>query len=100
MALAGLVSVLSLTQPGCATVDRSPAWVMSQHAQDFQSGEPGPKNLWDQVVASVNSRDYAKALSVLEQMRSGGELTPGQKVAVNQTEAAVKKQMAATNQPR
>jgi hypothetical protein len=73
--------------------NQNPATVMSAYADDFNSGSPEAKNLWDQVVASVNSGDYATALSTLEQLQTDDGLPPRQKQAVQETEAAVKKQM-------
>jgi hypothetical protein len=101
-ALTALLFVMAivLLPTGCTTVRQNPAAIMAQHAEDFQTGAPGPKNLWDQVVASVNSNDYSTALSTLEQMKEGGELTPGQMEAVKQTEAALKQQMGAPGTPR
>jgi hypothetical protein len=66
---------------------------MSAYADDFNSGSPGAKNLWDQVVATVNSGDYATALATLEQLQMDEGLLPRQKQAVQETEAAVKKQL-------
>ena len=66
---------------------------MSAYADDFNSGSPGAKNLWDQVVATVNSGDYATALATLEQLQTEDGLLPRQKQAIQETEAAVKKQL-------
>ena len=77
----------------CATVDKNQATVISKYAEDFKSGSPGAKNLWDQVVATVNSGDYAAALATLEQLQANDELAPRQAQAVKEMEAAVKKKM-------
>jgi hypothetical protein len=90
LCFAGL-AVLVIT--ACASVDKNPAVVVSKYAEDFNSGSPGAKNLWDQVVATVNSGDYATALATLEQLQADDELTPRQMQAVKEMEAAVKKKM-------
>ena len=90
LGLAGLAGRLITS---CASVSQSPATVMSTYTDDFNSGSPGAKNLWDQVVATVNSGDYATALATLEQLQSDDSLPPRQKQAVQETEAAVKQQL-------
>jgi len=89
-AFAGLAGLFLI---GCAGVNRNPATVMSAYTGDFNSGSPGAKNLWDQVVATVNSGDYAAALATLEQLQSDDSLLPRQKQAVQETETAVKQQL-------
>ncbi|MFZ0829199.1 MAG: hypothetical protein WAO02_17440 [Verrucomicrobiia bacterium] len=92
-ALFALAGLAGLFLTACASVSRSPATVMSAYSDDFNSGSPGAKNLWDQVVATVNSGDYATALATLDQLQSDDSLLPRQKQAVQETEAAVKQQL-------
>ena len=93
LVLPALIGLAGLFLPACASVSQSPATVMSAYADDFNSGIPGAKNLWDQVVATVNSGDYATALATLEQLQTEDGLLPRQKQAIQETEAAVKQQM-------
>ncbi len=92
LVLLAFIGLAGLFLTACASVSQSPATVMSAYADDFNSGSPGAKNLWDQVVASVNSGDYATALATLEQLQTEDGLLPRQKQAIQETEAAVKKQ--------
>jgi hypothetical protein len=93
LVLLAFIGLAGLFLTACASVSQSPATVMSAYADDFNSGSPGAKNLWDQVVASVNSGDYATALATLEQLQTEDGLLPRQKQAIQETEAAVKKQL-------
>jgi hypothetical protein len=93
LAILGLAGLAGLVITACASVNRSPATVMSAYTDDFNSGSPGAKNLWDQVVATVNSGDYATALVTLEQLQTEDGLLPRQKQAIQEMEAAVKKQL-------
>jgi hypothetical protein len=93
LAILGLAALAGLGLTACASVNRNPATVMSAYADDFNSGSPGAKNLWDQVVATVNSGDYATALATLEQLQTEDGLPPRQKQAIQEAEAAVKKQL-------
>ena len=93
LAILGLAGLAGLLITACVSVNRNPATVMSAYTDDFNSGSPGAKNLWDQVVATVNSGDYATALATLEQLQMDEGLLPRQKQAVQETEAAVKKQL-------
>ena len=93
LAILGFVGLAGLVITACASVNRNPATVMSAYADDFNSGSPGAKNLWDQVVANVNSGDYATALATLEQLQLEDGLLPRQKQAIQEAEAAVKKQL-------
>jgi hypothetical protein len=93
LAILGLAALAGLGLTACASVNRNPATVMSAYADDFNSGSPGAENLWDQVVASVNSGDYATALATLEQLQTEDGLPPRQKQAIQETEAVVKKQL-------
>ncbi len=76
LAILGLAALAGLGLTACASVNRNPATVMSAYADDFNSGSPGAKNLWDQVVATVNSGDYATALATLEQLQTEDGLPP------------------------
>ncbi len=93
LVLLAFIGLAGLFLTACASVSQSPATVMSAYADDFNSGSPGAKNLWDQVVATVNSGDYATALATLEQLQTEDGLLPRQKQAIQETEAAVKKQL-------
>jgi len=99
LVLPALIGLAGLFLPACASVSQSPATVMSAYADDFNSGSPGAKNLWDQVVATVNSSDFATALATLEQLESDDSLLPRQRQAVQETETAVKKQLRASGKP-
>lgn len=92
----GLAGLAGLLLSACASANRSPATVMSAYTDDFNSGSPGAKNLWDQVVATVNSGDYATALATLEQLQTDEGLLPRQKQAIQETETAVKRQLRAS----
>ena len=92
LVLLAFIGLAGLFLTACASVNRTPATVMSAYADDFNSGSPGAKNLWDQAVATVNSGDYATALATLEQLQTEDGLLPRQKQAIQETEAAVKKQ--------
>ena len=99
LVLLAFIGLAGLFLTACASVNRNPAMVMSAYADDFNSGSPGAKNLWDQVVAKVNSDDFATALDTLEQLESDDSLLPRQRQAVQETETAVKKQLRASGKP-
>jgi hypothetical protein len=76
----------------CATHHPTPIAIVERHAGDFNDATPAVKNIWDQVVATVNSSDYSATLSALEALRGEEGLTPAQSQAVTQTERAIKSQ--------
>ena len=99
LVLLAFIGPAGLFLTACASVSPSPATVMSDYADDFNSGSPGAKNLWDQVVAAVNSDDFATALDTLERLQSDDSLLPRQRQAVQETETAVKKQLGTSGKP-
>ena len=88
----GVAVLVVLIATGCAATRQDPKAVAAGHAEDFNSGTTGAKNIWDLVVAAVNADDDAGALAALKQLRDENELTPGQMQAVQQTESAIRGQ--------
>jgi hypothetical protein len=92
LVVCGLVCVAGAWLTACATVTaKNPEAVVAAHADDFNTGTPEAKNIWDAVVAQVNSEDYAAALTTLEQLQGESGLTPQQIRAIQETVAATKK---------
>jgi hypothetical protein len=77
----------------CATSRPDPIATVEAHAADFNEATPAIKNIWDQVVATVNSGDNTAALSALEALGGEPGLTPAQVRAVAHTERAVTTQL-------
>jgi hypothetical protein len=51
LAILGFVGLAGLVITACASVNRNPATVVSAYADDFNSGSPGAKNLWETIAA-------------------------------------------------
>lgn len=65
--------------------------IVAKHADDFNSGSPEAKNIWDGLAAAVNANDSATTLTVLEQLRNAEGLSAGQLQAIAELDAALKK---------
>jgi hypothetical protein len=87
-----LLGFACLLATACATHHPDPIAIVERHAGDFNEATPAVKNIWDQVVATVNSSDHTAALSALEALRNEEGLTPAQSQAVTETERAIKSQ--------
>ena len=69
--------------------------IISAHADDFNSGSPEAKNIWDGLIAAVNSSDHAAEQTALEQLRNVSDLSGNQLAAIRDVAAAVEKQPSA-----
>ena len=73
---------------------KTPKEIVAAHADDFNSGSPEAKNIWDGLVAAVNANDSATTQTVLEQLKNADGLSPNQLTAITELEAALKKTTA------
>lgn len=89
-ALTGLAGLLLTTLPGDAADAARLAAVVAAHADDFNSGSPGAKNIWDGLVADVGAGDFAAVQTALDQLRTADDLSPTQLQAIAQLDAALK----------
>ena len=69
----------------------TPQAIVAAHADDFNSGSPEAKNIWDGLAAAVNANDSATTLTVLEQLRNAEGLSTNQLQAIAELDAALKK---------
>ena len=83
--IAGFVFTIS------AIAAQSPQQIVAAHADDFNSGSPAAKNIWDGLAAAVNANDSATTLMVLEQLRNAEGLATNQLQAIAELDAALKK---------
>ena len=68
----------------------TPQQIVAAHADDFNSGSPEAKNIWDGLAAAVNANDSATTLTVLEQLRNAEGLATNQLQAIAELDAALK----------
>ena len=64
--------------------------LISAHADDFNTGSPEAKNIWDGLVAAVNARDAKAARTALEQLRNVSDLATNQIAAIQELDAVLK----------
>ena len=74
-----------------AIAAQTPQQIVAAHADDFNSGSPEAKNIWDGLAAAVNANDSTTTLTVLEQLRNAEGLSTNQLQAIAEMDAALKK---------
>ena len=62
-------------------------------AKVFASANPEIKTAWEKCQTAAKAKDYAAALSALQQLKTQPGLTPDQVKAIEQTATAVSDQM-------
>jgi lysophospholipase L1-like esterase len=77
-----------------APTSPTPQSVVAAHADDFNSGSPEAKNIWDGLAAAVNANDSAATQTALEQLKNADGLSAAQLQAIAQLEGVLKKTAA------
>jgi lysophospholipase L1-like esterase len=94
LALAGLAGLLLAASAGAAPESATLPALVAAHADDFNSGSPAAKNIWDGLAAAVNAGDDAATQLALEQLRNVDDLGANQVQVIAQIEAALKSRQA------
>lgn len=90
MTATAAVVLLSLASNAAAVDFSIPQAIASASADDFNSGSPEAKNIWDGLVAAINAKDMAATQTTLEQLRNADGLTTNQLQVIARLDAALK----------
>jgi hypothetical protein len=91
--LTGLFLAAAVLVVGSLGCKKDAASLGAEGSKAFQSAPADVKQKWDQAVAALNSKDYAKAIITLQDLKSVPTITPEQLKAVEQTATAASDQM-------